>query len=82
MKSFCCEQPSVLKKRMPQSGVGSMQGSNEYCPPMKGHTWGGGATGVDFTSKTFFHRFWCYYTHFFWEFPGNLMVKVAQMSGN
>ena len=27
---------------MPQSGVGSMQGSNEYCLPMKGHTQRGG----------------------------------------
>ena len=26
---------------MPQSGVGSMQGSNEDCLPMKGHTPGG-----------------------------------------
>ena len=29
---------------MPQSGVGSMQGSNEDCLPMKGHTRGGGST--------------------------------------
>ena len=28
---------------MPQSGAGSMQGSNEYCLPMKGHTRGGDA---------------------------------------
>ena len=27
---------------MPQSGVGSMQGSNEDCLLMKGHTQGGG----------------------------------------
>ena len=26
---------------MPQSGVGSMQGSNKDCLPMKGHTQGG-----------------------------------------
>ena len=32
------------KKKMPQSGVGSMQGSNEDCLPMKGHTQGGGRT--------------------------------------
>ena len=29
---------------MPQSGVGSMQGSNEDCLPMKEHTRGGGHT--------------------------------------
>ena len=28
-------------KKMPQSGVGSMQVSNKDCPPMKGHTQGG-----------------------------------------
>ena len=28
---------------MPQSGVGSMQGSNEDCLPMKGHARGGDA---------------------------------------
>ena len=31
---------------MPQSGVGSMQGSNKDCPPMKGHTRGGDAPTV------------------------------------
>ena len=42
---------------MPQSGVGSMQGSNEDCPPMKGHTRGG--THPQYTQSnghTFFHR--------------------------
>ena len=28
-------------KKMPQSGVGSLQGSNEDCLPIKGHTRGG-----------------------------------------
>ena len=32
-----------LKLKMPQSGVGSMQGSNEDCLLMKGHTRGGDA---------------------------------------
>ena len=31
---------------MPQSGVGSMQGSNKDCLPMKGHTRGGDAPTV------------------------------------
>ena len=31
-------------EKMPQSGVGSMQGSNEDCLSMKGHTRGGGHT--------------------------------------
>ena len=34
--------PTLLHTiKMPQSGVGSMQGSNEDCLPMKGHTQGG-----------------------------------------
>ena len=37
--------PNGLEK-MPQSGVGSMQGSNEDCLPMKGHTWEGDAPTV------------------------------------
>ena len=31
---------------MPQSRVGSMQGFNEDCLPMKGHTQGGDTPGV------------------------------------
>ena len=31
---------------MPQSGVGSMQGSNKDCLPLEGHTQGGGAPTV------------------------------------
>ena len=33
-----------LQEKMKQSGVSSMQGSNEDCLPMKGHTGGGGRT--------------------------------------
>ena len=39
---------------MPQSGVGSMQGSNEDCLPMKGHTGGGDAPTVLLIERT--HR--------------------------
>ena len=35
-----------IYQKMPQSGVGSMQGSNEDCLPMKGHTRGGKAPTV------------------------------------
>ena len=34
---------AIWSVKMPQSGVGSMQGSNEDCLPMKGHTRGGDA---------------------------------------
>ena len=38
------EVKTTLPEKMPQSGVGSMQGSNEDCLPMKEHTRGGGHT--------------------------------------
>ena len=47
-----CQKPKklqillVLIKKMPQSGVGSMQGSNEDCLPMKGHTREGDAPSM------------------------------------
>ena len=34
-------QKLTNKENMPQNGVGSMQGSNKECLPMKGHTRGG-----------------------------------------
>ena len=41
--TFLIPKGSLHKKKMPQSGVGSMQGSNEDCLSMKGHTQGGDA---------------------------------------
>ena len=39
---------------MPQSGVGSMQGSNEDCLPMEGHTRGGDAPTIYPNERTTF----------------------------
>ena len=44
----------MLQQKMPQSGVGSMQGSNEDCLPMKGHTQGGDAPAMQPNERT--HR--------------------------
>ena len=46
-----------ISQKMLQSGVGSMQGSNEDCLPMKGHTRGG--THPQYTPTNghiYFHR--------------------------
>ena len=42
---------------MPQSGVGSMQGSNEDCLPMKGQTRGGTHTQYNIPQRTDTHIF-------------------------
>ena len=45
-----------MQKKMPQSGVGSMQGSKEDCLPMKGHTQRGVHTH-NVTQRTYTHIF-------------------------